>query len=255
MRRDAAAADRTASRTRARAVRARAAFALGSVQDPGAVRALMRALSDTVAAVRRDAAFALGQAGAPRRVAPLAAALRRREGRRRCGTASWRPWARSAPSEAAHAPPGARRARRSEADRALALAVSARCGGIITRATPRLPAGPARRPRPAGARRTRRTTSGGSARPARGPRGRPRVREALDAYPKDDPAAMYLVQALGRLARPLRRGAPRGLGDHGPDWRIAGQRHGRARRRGARRRDAREALMRGARRPVASTWP
>ena len=43
------------------AVRARAAFALGSVQSPSAVAALREALGDAVPAVRADAAFALGQ--------------------------------------------------------------------------------------------------------------------------------------------------------------------------------------------------
>lgn len=42
-------------------VRARAAFALASVQDPDAGEALVRALRDPDVAVRRDAAFALGQ--------------------------------------------------------------------------------------------------------------------------------------------------------------------------------------------------
>jgi peptidylprolyl isomerase len=42
-------------------VRARAAFALASVQDPAAAPALARALRDPEAPVRRDAAFALGQ--------------------------------------------------------------------------------------------------------------------------------------------------------------------------------------------------
>lgn len=43
------------------AVRARAAFALGSVQDPGQVRRLVELLDDPDPGVRRDAAFALGQ--------------------------------------------------------------------------------------------------------------------------------------------------------------------------------------------------
>jgi len=43
------------------AVRARAAFALGSVQDPDAEPTLRDLLDDPEAAVRRDAAFALGQ--------------------------------------------------------------------------------------------------------------------------------------------------------------------------------------------------
>jgi len=50
------------------AVRARAAFALGSVQDPGAAAELTALLGDDVAAVRADAAFALGQLSRSTRV-------------------------------------------------------------------------------------------------------------------------------------------------------------------------------------------
>ena len=46
-------------------VRARAAFALASVQDSAAVPALVRALTDAEAAVRADAAHALGQTPGP----------------------------------------------------------------------------------------------------------------------------------------------------------------------------------------------
>ena len=58
------------------AVRARAAFALASVQDPEAGSALTGLLSDTDAAVRRDAAFALGQLGNPIYGPALLGALR-----------------------------------------------------------------------------------------------------------------------------------------------------------------------------------
>jgi len=56
-------------------LRARAAFALGSVQAPDAVPALLPLLGDPEAAVRRDAAFALGQSGDPLTVPRLLAAL------------------------------------------------------------------------------------------------------------------------------------------------------------------------------------
>ncbi|HET6567568.1 MAG TPA: HEAT repeat domain-containing protein, partial [Rhodothermales bacterium] len=46
-------------------VRARAAFALGSVQDQDAVPALLRLLQDPAPQVRADAAFALGQMPGP----------------------------------------------------------------------------------------------------------------------------------------------------------------------------------------------
>ncbi|MFH1763357.1 MAG: peptidylprolyl isomerase [Gemmatimonadota bacterium] len=58
------------------AVRARAAFALASVQDPDAGSALTGLLSDPEAAVRRDAAFALGQLLDPLYAPALLGALR-----------------------------------------------------------------------------------------------------------------------------------------------------------------------------------
>lgn len=57
------------------AVRARAAFALASVQDPVAGEDLIRALRDESAAVRRDAAFALGQLAETRFAPALLGAL------------------------------------------------------------------------------------------------------------------------------------------------------------------------------------
>ena len=58
------------------AVRARAAFALGSVQSASAVEALLEALRDDVPAVRADAAFALGQTADSTRGVALLVALR-----------------------------------------------------------------------------------------------------------------------------------------------------------------------------------
>jgi peptidylprolyl isomerase len=58
-------------------VRARAAFALGSVQDPTAVPALLQALSDPDARVRADVAFALGQSADSTAEGALLAALDR----------------------------------------------------------------------------------------------------------------------------------------------------------------------------------
>lgn len=57
------------------AVRARAAFALASVQDPQTVPALLERLDDPDARVRADAAFAAGRAGGPDAAAPLLDAL------------------------------------------------------------------------------------------------------------------------------------------------------------------------------------
>ncbi|HEX9950410.1 MAG TPA: peptidylprolyl isomerase [Rubricoccaceae bacterium] len=58
------------------AVRARAAFALASVQNAGAVDALLDRLRDDVPAVRADAAFALGQTGDSTRGVAMLIALR-----------------------------------------------------------------------------------------------------------------------------------------------------------------------------------
>ena len=58
-------------------VRARAAFALGSVQDPEAGSALIELLSDREPGVRRDAAFALGQLRDPAHGPVLMGALRK----------------------------------------------------------------------------------------------------------------------------------------------------------------------------------
>jgi peptidylprolyl isomerase len=58
------------------AIRARAAFALASVQDPGAGRSLAGLLRDADPGVRRDAAFALGQLSDPLFGPVIAGALR-----------------------------------------------------------------------------------------------------------------------------------------------------------------------------------
>ena len=58
-------------------VRARAAFALGSVQDPAAAAPLRGLLSDDVPAVRADAAFALGQTADSTAGVALVVSLRR----------------------------------------------------------------------------------------------------------------------------------------------------------------------------------
>ena len=74
-RRDSAAV-RAALRSSDPAVRARAAFAIGSVQDPAAVPELLRLLRDPVPSVRADAAFALGQSASAEAAIALMDALR-----------------------------------------------------------------------------------------------------------------------------------------------------------------------------------
>ncbi len=74
-RRDSAAV-RAALRSKDAAVRARAAFAIGSVQDASAVPALLILLDDEHPSVRADAAFALGQSADSTAAIALLDALR-----------------------------------------------------------------------------------------------------------------------------------------------------------------------------------
>jgi peptidylprolyl isomerase len=182
------------------AVRARAAFALGSVQAPEAVPALLGALSDASPTVRRDAVFALGQVGAPGAVTPLGAAFALEpdaEVRRRILQALGKiPAPRAATVLVGLDVPAS-----LEAERTLALAV---LGAVHTVSSPealdhlleRLDALDPRLRAAAAYYFGRARQTGGWAAHA------PRVRQALDGYATDDPAAMYLVQALGRLRDP-----------------------------------------------------
>jgi len=179
------------------AVRARAAFALGSVQDTDATPPLLAALADTSAAVRRDAAFALGQVGAPQAIAGMEALFRRdtvTAVRRRVMEAL----GKIAHPRASLALVGLTVPPDLEADRTLALAAVGAVRGIIVpdgvdALLDRLDdADPKVRVAAAYYFGRVRSTEGWAPRASR-------VREALDDYRKDDPAAMYLVQALGRL--------------------------------------------------------
>ncbi len=197
------------------AVRARAAFALGSVQAPEAASALAAVLSDEDPAVRRDAAFALGQLGPAGHAAPLADAFRREaapEVQARILQALGKIGA--ADALAGFDVPGA-----LEADRTLAIAVS----GAVRMAPSAAgqehllehldDARPRVREAAAyffGRVRTPGSWAGHVA----------RVRQALDGYAKADPAAMYLVQALGRLDDPLDGGRLREWATTALDWRI-----------------------------------
>ena len=200
------------------AVRARAALALGSVQAPEAVPALLVALADTSAAVRRDAAFALGQAAAPQAVAALTETFGREHDpavRRRILQAL----------DKIPAPEAARALVRLdvpeelEADRTLAIAVLAAVRMVpspegmqhllarLDDLDPRVRAAAAyyfgRAP----------SADGWADRVTR-------VRQALDGYEKDDPAAMYLVQALGRMHEPFDAERLEEWASTATDWRI-----------------------------------
>jgi peptidylprolyl isomerase len=200
------------------AVRARAAFALGSVQAPEAVPALLTVLSDTSAGVRRDAAFALGQVSAPPAITGLAARFAVDDDvavRRRILQALGKiPIPQSAVVLAGLQVPEA-----LEADRTLALAVLGAVRRISTPdglnallerlddLDPRVRAAAAyyfgRVP----------STESWAERVTR-------IRQALDGYGKGDPAAMYLVQGLGRLHDPFDRERLDEWASTASDWRT-----------------------------------
>ncbi|MCG6955604.1 MAG: peptidylprolyl isomerase [Gemmatimonadetes bacterium] len=200
------------------AVRARAAFALGSVQDPGAVPALIQALADTAAAVRRDVAFALGQAGDTMALAPMVSAYgmeKDPEVRHRLLEAMGKLPAPGAPAAVLglDVPAG------EEADRALALARLGAVRGIITEDALRWLLNHLKSPDPAVRENSAyfigrvRTSAPWTDRAAI-------VRDALESYRKDDPAGMYLIQGLGRQgdrrnAKPIAEWAT-----SSPDWRM-----------------------------------
>lgn len=179
-------------------VRARAAFALGSVQDSSAVPALIHALRDTSAAVRRDAAFALGQAGDTAALAPLVAAYgveKSPEVRHRLLEAMGELPAARAPKAIL----GLRVPKDEEADRALALARLGAARGFITQNSLTWLLDHLTDPDPAVRRNAAyfiarvRTSAVWVNRDAL-------IRHALASYGKDDPAAMFLLEGMGRHA-------------------------------------------------------
>lgn len=218
-RRDGAALIR-ALRSREPAVRARAAFALGSVQDKAAVPSLERLLNDGHAEVRADAAFALGQAGDSAATPALIRALGRERDRTvrhellaalgKVGAASALPRLLSLipASDSADAP-----------DLALAIARFALRGVESPAAVSRVVAGltsPMQGLRLMSAYyfgRVRRTAAWAAQ--AR------TVRAALDRMTPDDPAAMQLVLGLGRLKDTLDDARLEHWMLHAGDWRIA----------------------------------
>lgn len=200
------------------AVRARAAFALGSVQDEAAVGPLVTALQDSSAAVRRDAAFALGQVGDAEAIAPMEALFRRDDDpavRRRVMEAL----GKIRHPRASLALVGLDVPAELEADRTLALAVVGAVRGLI------VPAGldmlferldaldPRVRVSAAYYFGRLRTPDAWQAQASR-------IRQALDGYRKDDPAAMYLVQALGRLHDPFDLDRLAEWAETARDWRT-----------------------------------
>lgn len=199
-------------------VRARAAFALGSVQDPSAVPSLVAALRDTAASVRADAAFALGQVGDASAVTPLAEAF---GGETRASVrvgileALGRIPGPEAPAALLALPIG--EAEALHRVRALARAgLSPRGSGTdlegylvaqLGHADPAV--------RGAAARYFARVPDPGPWARWAGP-----VRDALAGHGYDEVSAMYLVQALGRLGDPSDGALFRAWAANARDWRV-----------------------------------
>lgn len=199
-------------------VRARAALALASVQDTAAQAALVAALGDESPAVRRDAAFALGQLSAVGAADALTEALEDEadpEVRARLVEALGK-----TPSvEASHALLGLSLEPDEEHLRALAVARLGATRGVLTvegktyllahlsDADDQV--------RSASAYLFGRLANAGPWEEEAGD-----VRRALDGYGPSDPAAMYLVQALGRLGHASDGPRLRGWLADGDDWRT-----------------------------------
>jgi cyclophilin family peptidyl-prolyl cis-trans isomerase/HEAT repeat protein len=198
-------------------VRARAAFALASVQDPAAGPPLSGLLTDPEAPVRRDAAFALGQLSDARYGGVLLGALRKEadpDVRRRIFEAVGKVGDELVLERLVELdlPPGESALRN--------LAVS-RMGvrGVVLPSAVRHLVEELRNPDPrarenAGYFFGRSTATGQWATFA------PRVRAALDSLPPDDPLAMHLLLGLASLGDP--QDTPRFLWwlRMSPDWRI-----------------------------------
>ncbi|TVR65744.1 MAG: hypothetical protein EA422_03450 [Gemmatimonadales bacterium] len=199
-------------------VRARAALALGSVQDGDAVADLQRRLHDPDPLVRSMAAFALGQVSLPDGGRGLMAALESETDpavRLRILEALGK---RAARGQADALVTWEASDEEEEAARILALSRMGVAGvyapGLVDEVLAALehPSGPVRK---AGAYLMGRSTT---------PEGwageRDRVRQALDALDRSDPAAIQLLLGIGQLRDWA--DVPRLLGwlGHGRDWRI-----------------------------------
>lgn len=199
-------------------VRARAALALGSVQAPEAVPALLAALGDDDPSVRRDAAFALGQARDSSAVGPLVGAYSA-EGDVEVRGRIMEALSKIRFPEAAEALANLSVEEGEEAERVLALARLAGAGGVATfQGQDHLLAhldDPDPRVRLGAAYYFGRVPS-----PQAWAAHAVRVREVLDGYDRDDPAAMYLIQGIGRLGDPADASRLRDWLASGRDWRT-----------------------------------
>lgn len=197
-------------------VRARAAFQMASVAHADAVPELTGLLDDDAPAVRRDAAFALGQMSLPDGGSSLLDALVREED----------PAVRAALMEAVgRAGDAEAMARLLDVDpadeeapwtRAVARAAlrNVHPDGLMEAMADRLG-----HPDPS-VRELAALAFGRGADPQSWFDLADRVREALDGYPPDEPAAMHLVLALGRQGHRMDLERLLHWLDRGEDWRI-----------------------------------
>ena len=199
-------------------VRARAALALASVQDPEATDGLVALLDDSEPAVRMEAAFALGQLPLPNDGRPLVEALEG-EGEAavreqliralgiRGGTAAAEALVALEPADAAQ-----------EAQRMLALSRLGMRGVTPAGLMDTLVEG-LTHPEP-DVRKAASYLFGRSGSPELWSDHAPRVREILDGYRRDEPAAMNLVIAVGVLREQADVDRILGWATEGEDWRI-----------------------------------
>lgn len=198
-------------------VRARAAFALGSVQDPRVRDALEARLADPEAPVRADAAFALGQLGDTAAAPALMGALES-EADPAVRAELWQALGKAGDSLSLVAVDVEGLGSEEAAAAALALARFGMRGihdeekirwlaDAVASEDPRL-------------RRNAAYYFGRAPDPDVWLSQIQRVRAALDGYGKDDPAAMHLVQGLGNQGRLA--DVPRLISwlREGEDWRI-----------------------------------
>lgn len=177
-------------------VRARAALALASVQDPSAVPALLSSLRDDAEEVRADVAFALGQIAD----STVADELLERLSRERAAAVRRLLLDAVGKVGGASAPRRLSQLELAQADLASAALALARLGtrglhdpGATERLADLLRAGDPE------VRRSAAYYFGRSPDPDPWRALAPRVRESLDALLPADPAAMHLALALGRL--------------------------------------------------------
>jgi peptidylprolyl isomerase len=200
------------------AVRARAALALASVQDPAAPSVLIPALADTNAAVRRDVAFALGQSGDPAAVTPLLELLSG-EGEREVRVRAIEALGKLPSMDAVAGLVALEPAAGEEVHRVLALSRLGATRGVASLEGQNLLLARLDDGEP-GIRAAAAYYFGRLPDPSAWLSSVGRLRGVLDRYEKADPAAMYLVQALGRLSDARDGGRLRDWLSGAGDWRT-----------------------------------